>query len=32
MEEPASYSESTGYAEWTEAIDKEIQSIEKNKT
>jgi hypothetical protein len=32
MEEPTSYSESIGYAEWTEEMDKEIQSIEKNKT
>jgi len=32
MEEPTSYKEATSYAEWTEAMNKEIQSIEKNKT
>jgi hypothetical protein len=32
MEEPTSYKEASSYAEWTEAMNKEIQSIEKNKT
>jgi hypothetical protein len=32
MEKPTSYQEATGYVEWTKAMDKEIQSIEKNKT
>lgn len=32
MEEPTNYAEAAGYAEWVDAMDKEIQSIEKNKT
>jgi hypothetical protein len=32
MEEPTNYTEAAGYAEWVDAMDKEIQSIEKNKT
>jgi len=32
MEEPTSYKEAASYAKWTEAMNKEIQSIEKNKT
>ena len=32
MEEPTSHKEAASYAKWTEAMNKEIQSIEKNKT
>jgi len=32
MEEPTSHKEAASYAKWTEAMNKEIQLIEKNKT
>jgi hypothetical protein len=30
--EPTGYAEAAGYQEWVEAMDKEMESIEKNRT